>query len=363
MLVSILMPVHGLAPYLEESIASILNQELSTWELILVLDRPTEKLIELTDQIVKKDNRIKRVLSPGTGIVDALNFGLNFASAELIARLDSDDLMEPERLSIQTKHFSRLPQLACVGSQMSFIDVNGNFFGATFYPLKPSQIKKHLRYQNCIGHPSVMYRKKNVLEIGGYRKALTGVEDYDLWLRLGRDSVIENLDQKLTRYRVSPGQYSKTFGNRYTILEEAARLDLVINFIDRIPADCQTIDLLESEISRIRRRNLLLNPVKIILNYQGYFVSRLIRILSSEDIKFLKFLKCIPFAVCLFFIAPNSIMGLIREKLKGRLFRIIGSGDIKFLKFLKCIPFAVCLFFIAPNSIMGLIREKLKGRK
>lgn len=312
------MPVHGLAPYLEESIASILSQEMSTWELIIVLDRPTPNLIRITDQIATSDNRIQKVVSTGSGIVDALNFGLKLASADLIARLDSDDLMEPDRLSIQASYFLRSPQLACLGTQMSFIDVDGNFFGTTNYPVKNTEIQKHLRYQNCIGHPSVMYRKKDVVKIGGYRKALTGVEDYDLWLRLSKNYQIENLDQRLTRYRVSPSQYSKTFGNNYTVLEDAARLDSIINFIDTTPVDHQTIGFMKSEISRIRKSNFLLNPIKIISSYQGFFVSRIIRIIGSSDVKFLKFLKCLPFGVSLFLIAPNSILGLIRQKLRGR---------------------------------------------
>jgi glycosyltransferase involved in cell wall biosynthesis len=312
------MPIHGSVPHLDESIASVINQELTSWELIIALDRPTAQLVERVDRIIDKDNRIKKIISPGSGIVDALNFGLNFANAELVARLDSDDIMEPDRLSIQASYFSGSPKLVCVGSQMTFIDDTGNFTGTTSYPINSVDIQKYLRYQNCIGHPSVMYRKKIVMEVGSYRAALTGVEDYDLWLRLSRNFQIENLDQALTRYRISPGQYSKTFGDKHTILEEAARLDSIINFIDDIPKDHQTIDFLESEISRIRKKYIFLNPLKIISSYQGYFVSRIIRIIGSKESKFLKFLKCIPYTAGLIFINPNPILKLIKKKLKRR---------------------------------------------
>jgi len=163
-----------------------------------------------------------------------------------------------------------------------------------------------------------MYRKKKVIEVGGYRKALTGVEDYDLWLRLIRNFKIENLDQPLTKYRISPDQYSKTFGDKYTILEEAARLDSIINFIDDMPTDNLTIDLLGSETSKTRRKYILVKPLKIISNYQGYFVSRIIRIIGSKRSKFSKFLRCLPFAAGLIFVAPSSIIGLIKKKLKGQ---------------------------------------------
>ena len=143
------MPVHGPAPHLIESITSVIDQELTSWELILVLDRPSQELMELADQMVTTDNRINKIISPGAGIVDALNFGLNFANAELIARLDSDDLMESVRLSIQANYFLGSPELACVGSQMSFINEDGNYIGSSSYPVKYSEIRKHLRYQIC----------------------------------------------------------------------------------------------------------------------------------------------------------------------------------------------------------------------
>jgi glycosyltransferase involved in cell wall biosynthesis len=318
MFVSVLMPVHGGAPFLKEAISSVQSQDFGSWELLLVLDRPSNELTALANIFVKDESRIKVLVSPGSGIVDALNFGISIASGGLIARIDSDDVMEPNRLSKQVELLMQSPRIAVIGTQMTFIDSNGLVIGKTSYPITPSDIRKHLRYQNCIGHPSIMYRKKNVVEVGGYRKALTGVEDYDLWLRLSKSFEIQNLDQALTRYRISPSQYSKTFGSKYTILEEAARLDAIVNFIDDIPQNDQSIDLLQSKISRTRRRNIYRKPLKIIYNYQGYFVSRIIRIISSKEVKLLKVIKCIPFAVCLVFIAPNSIRGLIRQKMKGR---------------------------------------------
>jgi glycosyltransferase involved in cell wall biosynthesis len=311
------MPVHGPAPFLRESALSVINQDLENWELILVLDRPTEELTEMANSLVKQDKRIKKLISPGTGIVDALNFGLMNAKSELIARLDSDDIMERERLSVQSNHLLQMPEIACVGTQMSFIDETGKLFGGSVYPTNSRQVRNNLMYQNCVGHPSVMYRKKQVLKVGSYRKILTGVEDYDLWLRLIKGSHIENLDQRLTRYRLSAGQYSKSFGDRYTTLEEAARLDSLFTFINDIPENLQTIDTLSIEIKKIRKRNFLKHPVKVSSSYQGYFVSRIIRIASTKKSKVSKFFKCIPFAIGLLIVAPRSFISLLIQKLKG----------------------------------------------
>ena len=316
-LVSVLMPVHGSAPYLLESVVSVINQDHENWELILVLDRPTENLTNTVDSLVERDKRIKTIISPGAGIVDALNFGLLNAKSELIARLDSDDIMERERLSVQSEYLMQKPEIVCLGTQMTFIDEKGKLLGSSRYPINYRQVRNNLKYQNCLGHPSVMYRKRQVIEAGGYRRILTGVEDYDLWLRLAKDLQIENLDQKLTKYRVSVGQYSKSFGEKYTILEEAARLDSLFSFIKSIPENLQTLDTLNVGVKKARQKNFGKHPLKVTSSYQGYLVSRIIRIASTKKGKLIKLLKCIPFGLGLLIVAPLSFASLLNQKLKG----------------------------------------------
>lgn len=57
-------------------------------------------------------------------------------------------------------------------------------------------------------HPAVMYRRKLVTDLGGYRDAHSSAEDYDLWLRLALRSKLANLPEKLITYRVHSGQIS-----------------------------------------------------------------------------------------------------------------------------------------------------------
>jgi len=316
MQVSVLMPIHGQPPYLEDAVASVINQELQSWELILVLDRPTPNLHATVDKLIDRDSRIRKIESSGSGIVDALNIGLQSANSELIARIDSDDLMEPNRLSLQRDFLLKSPKVACVGSQMIFINSEEEILGISNYPLSFSKIQSHLLYQNCMGHPAVMLRKKEVLDAGGYRKFLTGVEDYDLWLRLSKAFQLSNIDLPLTRYRISPNQYSKSFGEDYTILEEAARIDFFFGLINEQPTETVNPKVLKQQIFSARRRAIGKNPLVVLISYQGYFVSRIIRVIGSDKQKTRKFLFSLPFALGLIFIAPNSIMNLLRQKFR-----------------------------------------------
>jgi len=319
MLVSIVIPVHGKVPFLYEAVSSVLEQEFKDWEMIIVLDRPSPELLIIAEQITRNDNRLKFLISPGNGIVDALNFGIENANGRLIARLDSDDVMEVNRLNAQVKKFADNDAICCVGSQMQLIDSNGKEIGRTFYPCDSYQIKRTLEYQNCIGHPAVMFKKESVKAIGGYRKALTGAEDYDLWIRLSKEFEIINLPEILTRYRVYPEQYSKTFGSTHTILEDAARLDSDFKYIEKEAPSVVDHEQLRMFNRRIRMQNLIRHPIKVSKSVKGLLVSKILRIGSLETSKSGKIFYVIPFAIILAIFSPSLFFHLAQKKLrKGR---------------------------------------------
>ena len=308
------MPVHGDTPFLEEAVLSIVRQEHEDWELLMVLDRPDSNLDAKAKALSDSDARIRSMISPGEGIVDALNFGVLNANGDLIARLDSDDMMEPSRLKKQSAIFFKDKSLGCVGTQMLLIDQSGREIGKTTYPCDSGEIGRTLEYQNCVGHPSVMYRKNFVLSVGGYRKTLSGVEDYDLWIRMSKKSKIINLRECLTRYRTSPGQYSKTFGNSYSILEDAVRVDSIFNFLPREDGSVEQLETLRLKIRQVRRQNFLMHPLKVFATLKGLLVSKLMRVASTSARKCLKFIQVVPTVVLLFMISPRTVIHLTRRR-------------------------------------------------
>jgi glycosyltransferase involved in cell wall biosynthesis len=120
------------------------------------------------------------------------------------ARIDGDDLSEPRRLELQTLYLERHPSIALLGSQVTPIDSNGNL-ASLHYPLPNSypEIQDRLLITNCISHPSVLFRTETIKQVGSYMVE-SPVEDYDLWLRLAASHRLENLSERLIRYRVHP---------------------------------------------------------------------------------------------------------------------------------------------------------------
>lgn len=209
--VSIVLPVHGDAPFLKETIDSISNQDAKAlkMELIIVLDRPSPPTRNFCTNTSLKIENLVIVETLNPGIVSALNIGLKEARGKYIARIDSDDRMHHSRIRLQYIELEKNADLVCVGTQVQLIDESGKSIGESHYPTKPSDISRVLPFRNCISHPSVMMRKDSLKQIRYYNLEFEGCEDYDLWLRLFNGRNIMNMNQILTHYRIWSSQVTQ----------------------------------------------------------------------------------------------------------------------------------------------------------
>jgi len=107
--VSILLPIRNAESTINECLDSILAQTLNEFELISVDDNSEDTSAEILKQYAQDDPRVKVFSNPKTGLVTALNHGLEQASTKLIARMDADDRMHPSRLEIQYNFMQHNP--------------------------------------------------------------------------------------------------------------------------------------------------------------------------------------------------------------------------------------------------------------
>lgn len=205
--VDVLIPVRAPAPWLEAAIQSIEDQTAQNWHLILVMDGESQAVRAVTKRIVP-DGRATLALSPGRGLVDALNHGLQLSRAEYIARLDADDISHPTRLERQIEHMDAHPGCVALGTAFRPIDEVGRTAGGVRNPHDGSFLRK-LRWRCPIAHPSAIFRRSTAITVGGYRAAATGVEDYDLWLRMATLGDVHNVGEVLLRYRVHAEQVTR----------------------------------------------------------------------------------------------------------------------------------------------------------
>lgn len=202
------MPVHGTGEYLQETIASVLNQSSREFDFLIILDRASKEAIGVIDSF-EYDKRITIAQSKGQGIVSALNTGIELCTTEYIARIDADDLMFIDRLEKQSFFLKINPKIVCVGSCIQLINEKGEELYPHHNPEEHRKIVKEMSRRTAMAHPSVMYRTAAVQAVGGYREFFKYAEDYDLWIRLAEVGELHNLQQPLTYYRIHNNQLSR----------------------------------------------------------------------------------------------------------------------------------------------------------
>lgn len=200
--VSWLIPVYNGEAFLEEAIASVLAQDYTDFEVVIVNDGSTDATRAILAGYEAADPRIRIFDKPNGGIVSALNQGLLHCSGEYVARMDADDIAMPNRLGLQVDHLDRNPGCVLVGGCAISVDGDGTPVGRTTggrhqqtdLSVFPPRVSVSM-------HPLITLRKEALMRVGGYRSDYPHAEDYDLFLRLAPYGSIENPEEDVLIYR------------------------------------------------------------------------------------------------------------------------------------------------------------------
>ena len=99
-LISILTPFKNTAPFLQECLDSIRAQSHDNWEVLMIDDHSSDSSYDLVENYAKNDSRIQLYKNRGNGIIDALRMAFSHSKGDYVTRMDSDDIMHPEKLEI-----------------------------------------------------------------------------------------------------------------------------------------------------------------------------------------------------------------------------------------------------------------------
>jgi hypothetical protein len=196
-LVSVVMPVYNAMPHLDESIGSITGQTHANFEFVIRDDGSTDGSREVLRTWAARDDRVR--LFEGTerlGPVGNSNWVAQHATAPLLARMDADDVCDPDRLRRQVEVFGANPDLDLVGTLWEGIDARGHV-------VRPPDRWRLLRRSPFapFAHGSMMVRTEAFRRIGGYRDQCLYWEDLDLYLRLARLGRLAVVAEPLYGYR------------------------------------------------------------------------------------------------------------------------------------------------------------------
>ncbi len=217
--ISVLMPVRDEAHHLPAALTSLTRQTFDDWELIAVDDGSQDATLSILQKAANADQRIKVFKRPPAGLVASLNFGLERCRASLVARMDGDDICHPQRLERQYVAMQQDPKLDLLGCCVRHFPRPRLQAGMLAYEkwqnalLNQAQIERNLFVESPFAHPSVMYHKQKVTDLGGYRD-MAWVEDYDLWLRMAETGArFARLPQTLLYWRDRPQRLTRTADN------------------------------------------------------------------------------------------------------------------------------------------------------
>lgn len=201
-LVSVLMPVYNAEAYIAASLQSLLEQEYSRLEIMLVDDASTDQSVDIVQSF--NDPRIRIVKNTeNIGLAASLNKAIGLSTGFFLARMDADDIAHPERISRQVQFMLNHPEVDVLGTSMQY-------FGASkflnHFPITHEACKSYLLLNVCFGHPTVMFRRTvfdspENLYNPAYRQYS---EEYDLWCRLADRFRFHNLNDVLLYYRTYP---------------------------------------------------------------------------------------------------------------------------------------------------------------
>lgn len=197
---------------LKEAIESILNQTYRYFEFIIILDNPENiEHIELLKEYERKDSRIRFFINDkNMGLTNTLNRGLSLANGKYICRMDADDIAMPNRIAIQLDYLKR-NDYDLIGGLSQMIDENNNvIYSIKKVPTNTEKIKKCIKYNQVISHPTWFGKKEVFDTLNGYRN-MPLCEDYDFTLRaLLKGYKISNVNEVVLKYRMTLTSISRS---------------------------------------------------------------------------------------------------------------------------------------------------------
>ncbi len=207
-LVTVLVPTYNRAPLLGAALRSILDQTFTDFEVIVVDDGSTDNTGETIAAL--RDARVRYLYQLHVGISAALNAGLRAGRGRYVARLDSDDLWLPAMLATLVPLLEQRPEVGVVYGQGQAIDDHGQRLpqvqGTAGYFAGESL--RSLVWDDCTCNVALLARHACFERVGLYDEALTGNEDWDMWLRVARHYEFAFVPQVLAYVRWHEGNFT-----------------------------------------------------------------------------------------------------------------------------------------------------------
>jgi len=217
MLISVVLAVKNGMPYLPISVESILSQTEKRFELAIVENGSSDGTLVYLNSIA--DSRVKIYQIADRGLIFAYNYGFSMCSAEYIAIMDADDISHPERFKYQLELLQKNLSIGLVGTSIFYLGQNSKRKWFVKMPQDHLDIANALKVgKHVMVNSTVMFRRKMLDSVGGYRESAHPVPDLDFYFRVGQVTMLANIRDIYCGFRIHENSF--TSKNMYGILEK-----------------------------------------------------------------------------------------------------------------------------------------------
>ena len=199
MKVDVLMVVHNEEARITYAVSSLLSQTYSSFTLYVLDDGNTDSTAEQLDILAEADSRIVFLRnSQSLGLAAGLNKLIGISSADLIFRMDGDDISHPERLEKQIMVMNQYEHVDILGCNCRYINKdNGAYLGNSSVPSNNEEMLKSGVWNTWFIHPTVVFRRRVFDHFGMYDESLLRGQDSELWYRLVGSVVMMNMKESM----------------------------------------------------------------------------------------------------------------------------------------------------------------------
>ncbi|PXX24968.1 glycosyltransferase family 2 protein [Arenibacter sp. ARW7G5Y1] len=186
--ISILIPFKNTAEFLPDCIQSIINQTYDNWEILAVNDHSTDNSLDVMHSYAQKETRINVLKNEGKGIIEALRTAYSHAQGTYITRMDSDDIMSPNKLENMVRSLEKLGQGHIALGKVKYFSKEGVGDGYKSYEkwlnhLTEKGLNYSEIYKECVIPSPCWMVHRTDLERAGSFTSNRYPEDYDLAFR------------------------------------------------------------------------------------------------------------------------------------------------------------------------------------
>ena len=265
--ISVITSVYNCEEYIAETIKSVQDQTYEDWEFILIDDCSRDKSADIIKKFAARDRRIKYVKNPeNKGQVKNLNTGIRMAKGKYIARLDHDDICDPQRFKIQMEYMKRNPEIVLVGSWIKIWE-NGKVLEKTKVnmPINTvSEAKFATLFCSIMAHSSFFIRKSAMTENNiWYKEKYKYAEDFALIEDLANVGAIFVINRPLVTYRVFPGQVTQQCSEE---LKRREREKILLDYLSTLTLENKEI-YKSAIIGNLKSKNEIKEIENVIIEY------------------------------------------------------------------------------------------------